>query len=215
MRISKAFTLPELVTAITITAVIGLAVVGVSVALSKAYANSDNFYQSLQSGRSSMLRLQSEIRKSRLVTAASGGQLVLWMDDLNGDGEINLNEIAVLSYDSASREIRKKQIVFPGWLGQQIIDALNIEIQLNGLVDSVSTILSLFQASNYMQTTAVAADIYSCSFSAVPNPPLSKLIIVDLVAGDNDRNINMRSAVAVRAPLTGSVGVSNGQYVLY
>ena len=70
-RRRKAFTLVEMVMAISITAITGLAVAGVTVALSNAHAHSETFYQSLRTGHFVMHRLQNGLRCARLVTATN------------------------------------------------------------------------------------------------------------------------------------------------
>ena len=93
-RNPSGFTLVELVMAISITTIIGLAVAGASMALSTAHAHSESRYGSIETARSAMRRIQSSLRAAALVTYvhSNGHKLGYWAgdeneDDHHGDGE--------------------------------------------------------------------------------------------------------------------------------
>jgi prepilin-type N-terminal cleavage/methylation domain-containing protein len=99
----RGFTLLELTMAIAITSVIALSVAGVSMGLSRAYANSEGYYQTSQNARSAMMGVQSLLRKAKLVLSVSDDGVVFWAQDVNGDGRINRSEVTTLIYDKESR----------------------------------------------------------------------------------------------------------------
>ena len=94
MKASRSgFTLIEVTMAMVVISVIGLTVAGVAMALSTAQDNSQDYYQCIQTGRVSMLRLQDMLRRARLVTEVFDTGLVIWESDTNGNRTIDLSEL--------------------------------------------------------------------------------------------------------------------------
>ena len=206
---SKGFTLLEMTMAVTITAIIGLAVAGATIALSRAYQDTEEFYQSLQTARSAMLRIQRTVQGSKLITACPGTILVLWVDDTNGNGNINADEVLVLVFDTAAQEVRLCRKVFPDALKP----ALNVEVPLYDLIDA-NAVLSNVSGSAYVQTIVLANDTTDFYATASPAPPLAKRVDLYLSVGTDKNVMALRSAATTRGPKTAQVQVVDSQYVL-
>ena len=208
----SGFTMAELAVVISIASVIGLAVVGVSTALSTAYAHSQDYYQCIQSGRAGMRRVQSLLRKAKLIPAVSDDSLVIWREDATEDGKINLDEITVLEYDASARAVRRRQVVFPDSMQQAVRDAMNVEIPLYSLT-SFSEAAGWIRGA-YATSTEIVAGVESFEVSPMTAPPLSRLIRIELVTQEGPKQIRLRSAVTLRADRVESVGMSEDGYVL-
>lgn len=208
-RKSRAFTLLEMTLAMTITAITGLSVAGATMALCRAHQNTEGFYQSLQTTRSAMLRIQRTIQNSKLVTANTGTTLVLWVDDTNGNRTIDADEVLLLVFDTAAREVRMLRKVFP----PAAHDALNVDVPLSTLI-SASTVLSGMVASAYTQTTVLASDAVDFFASASPAPPMATRVDFRLSVGSGKDLVTLRSSASTRGGLTAKVTVVHGSYVL-
>lgn len=206
---SGGFTLLEMTIAITITAITGLSVAGATIALSRAHADTEGFYQSLQTARSAMMRIQRTVQGSKLITACTGTVLVLWVDDTNGNGVINANEIVIIAFDSTAREVRVSRKVFP----EAVADALNVEVPLDPLTD-VGTAIPLVLPSAYAQTVVLATDASDFFSAASPPPPMSARVDLRLSVGTGQNLITLRTSATTRGGRTANVDVVNGDYVL-
>lgn len=213
MRNRLGFTLMELTIAMTITTMIGLSVAGVSMVLGKATEHGENFYQSVQTARNVVMRIQNVIRGAKLVTASSSTSLVLWADDTDGDGQISLSETILLSFDSQSGEIRLCRVVFPGTMPAQTREALDVTKTLTDLA-SVNTATGLITGNAYNEATVLATDVAALRFSVWPAAPLSRLVRFQLTIGTGDSAVTLRSAAATRAGATGRVQLVDSEYVL-
>jgi prepilin-type N-terminal cleavage/methylation domain-containing protein len=213
-RRNTGFTLAEFVMAMAIVAIIGAAVAGVATALSTAYAHSEDFYMDIQNGRMAMLRMQSTARKAKLVTACTPTTAVLWTGDTNGDGQINLSEISMLSYDAAGARLLEYRVVYPADMAPATRSALDVVVPLSTLT-SVSATQDLLKTNVYVQTTVQADQVLDFRPGVKPAAPLSKIMTFDLKVGTSGNNLELRSACALRADATQYVSTSGpGVYVL-
>ena len=212
-RRDTGLTLGEMVTALVITSVIGLAVGGVSIALSRAHEQSEEYYRYLQSGRVASSRLEALLRQSQLVTAADQGALVLWMGDTNGDGGISIAELQRVYFDSSTGQLFQRTVEVPssvkGWLKK--------------LVDPSVTLSSVTQATvasdvlgwrAYDIQRVLATDVKAFVVRPDAPAPLAKFVSFRIDIGGQDKSVTIVGGGAVRAEKTGWVGMSDGQYVL-
>ena len=213
IRHRLGFTLMEMTIAMTITAMIGLSVAGVSMVLGDATEYGENFYQSVQTARNVVMKIQKTIRSAKLVTASSSTAMVLWADDTNGDGQINLSETVLLSCDTTSGQIRLNRVVFPATMSAQTRAALDVTKTLADLA-SVNTVTSLITGNAYNTTTVLATDVAAGQFGVWPTAPLSHLVRFQLTVGTGDSAVTLRSAAATRAGLTSRVQMAGNVYVL-
>jgi len=68
--------------------------------------------------------------------------------------------------------------------------------------------------SPYLQTLTLAADVQSFQVSVTPSTPLTRLVGVELAAGQGNETLTLRGATALRAAVTQYVAMAGGQYVL-
>jgi hypothetical protein len=208
-RNARALTLAELVIALAVTSVVATAVAGVTMALSTAQAHAERYGQSTQCAYFALMQITRRIRASALVPSSDAATVVLWTGDSDGNGAINYDEIAVISYDPVAKEVRHSRVVIP----EQQKSALNTKFGLRELT-SAQNVQLLVQGSFFTQTSVLATDVTAASFSVSPSPPLSRLVSVRLTVGAGNAAVTVDGAAALRSDRTQDIVESNGIYYL-
>ena len=211
-RGTRAFTLAELVMAMAIMSIIGLAVVGMTMALTDAQEYSGDFYRNVQIARHAMRYVQREIQKANLVTAVDSDSLAYWADDTNDNGGINLTEMRLVAFDSGDREIAEYRIEFPSWWTQLMKDLEDAPLSLAWATD-MSNVTSM-RSNSYVVRRLLATEAAPVTFTVSPSAPLTKLLQTEVTVGQGDRRVVLRGATALRADWTGHVGTVDSEWVL-
>ena len=211
--VRRGFTLAELMIGVSITALVGLSVLGLSVGLSNAYESNDNYHQSLQTARSAMLQVQSALRKARLVVGQTDTRLLLWTDDEDGSGTINASELLLLRWSNYSHELREHRIDLDAlddyWRG-----VFDVEVALDACVSSPDSISSWMLGHLYGQERVLAEDVTNFRVTGQSAVPLTKLLKVNISAGSSGNDVSLRSVVKIRADVTDQVELNDGAYRL-
>jgi len=211
-RHRRGFTLAELLVSMSITAVIGASVAGMSVALSSAYANSQGVYENIQTGRSIMMRIQRELNRARLVAFADQGMLVFWSRDANNDGRINISELVVISHDDTTGALTSRQVVFPDTMNPAEREALDNPIDL---VEGMSADIAGTIDRNANGAERILGDcVTAFEVSALPACPMARLVRLKITIEQDGKALTVRSAASLRADKTAEVQTSDGVYVL-
>ncbi|MHC4982560.1 MAG: PilW family protein [Planctomycetota bacterium] len=207
---TKGLTLVELTVAMAMTSVIGLAVAGVAIALSVANAHGEDYDQSIQSSRVALMRIDNQVRASALIVSSDWRRFVLWTGDANGNGKINYNELAVISYDTYYDRLRQFQVVF----GDACQEGCYNSVFWLRELSNAATVESWIRSSSFCRTTILATDVTNFSFSLSPAPPLSKLVSVDLTVGQGPQALTASATASLRADWTSHVFQAWGEYYL-
>ncbi len=214
-RRTNGFTLVEMVMSITITAVIGLAVAGASIALSSATSDGDDYYNCIQMGRGAMKQLRQEIEKARLIVGVgrNGTRLILWSGDANDNGTIDMTELRATEYDPSTGTITAYSVVFPPEWSEGTREAHDLDLSLADAVSfSVEGDWNVHES--YISSRTLGTDVESLVFSIPDDGPVSRLVRIHMTVGVGDRQITLQESVALRASATGYVCESDGVYVL-
>jgi type II secretory pathway pseudopilin PulG len=209
----RGFTLAELVLALAITTVIGLAVTAVAAAVSNFNQRAEAYYECLQTGRVAAGRLEAMMRPALLVTAASGDNMVVWTDDHTDPGNINVSEVAKIFLDTTTKKLMLRTTVYPNTLTASQVRSLDRDIKLWELT-SASVATSLPTYVQYDVTSVLAGNVQS--FVVYPDvpAPLTRLLKFKLVISADGQTVTQYGAVMLRAPSTSSVTLNNNKYVL-
>ena len=210
MRTHNAFTLVELLMSMSVMSVIGLAIAVVGVAVSDGYIASEGYYDALQCGRNTMLRIETAARKAKLIVASSSTAVVLWAGDTNGDGLINLDEIKTLTFNTAAGEIDEVAVNFGNAPNK---GALNVNEPLSSL-GTVSSALAVQQASSYCVTTPLASSVTNVQVKVSPAAPLATRLDLQFTLGSGEQKFTLNNTAHLRADSTSHVGQNGSTWVL-
>lgn len=210
---ATGLTLPELVIGITITAIVGLCVAGVTMAISTGHAESQRYGEYVQSARMGVMRVGRELRQASLVTARDSDTLILWGGDTNGNGKINLDELVSISYDASAGQIVKYQKDFPPSWPDWFVALLNLEADLDD-VDNANSVETYLRNGLLAQSTVLATDVTSFEVTAEPTVPVSRLASLRFTVGDGDTAVTVSTSAKLRADKTRRVYASGTGYFL-
>ena len=210
---ARGFTLVELLIGISITSMVGLTVAGASMVLSNSHFQSEQYYDCLQSGRVAMRWIESDIRRSSLVTGIQGG-LMLWEGDTNGDEQINLSELTLITHDPNSGELTRSRAVFPAGMTSQEVMAINPQFPLHQLVESADAMASWVASNAFVETMTLASNIKFLDIQPAQTPPMTTRLNIVLVATQGVEQMTLGSAACLRADRTGDVFLASGQFIL-
>jgi len=200
-RRARGLTLSEMLVTLAVVSVIALAVAGVAVALSAADAAADTYRESIRTAHAALARISRLVRSSILIPSADSQRLVLWTGDDNGNGAINLGELAVLSWDEGEEKLLVREIVFDeSWQYWYC----NPTFSLSQLV-SASAVEQMLSGSQYCQTSLLASDVTGFELQVSPAPPLSTTVTVKLTVGQTSGTITVNSGATLRAPRVSNV----------
>jgi type II secretory pathway pseudopilin PulG len=185
-RQDRAFTFVELLVGLQITSILLAAIATMAFAMSTAARHADETMHSQASLRYAALRVGELIRTCRLVCAAPGRELVFWMSDDNGNGQIDINEVVYLEYDEPGQALRLLQFNVPGnptvlaALGQPETDPI-----LTALAESATkTALETYAGVGQIRRVTLLAGCSNVAFAADPLPPRTRQLAIsyDLAA---------------------------------
>jgi len=187
----------ELVMALAITAITGLAVAGVSVALSSAYESSEGYSESIQTARTTTDRIRRAVWASKLVLRAGDGCLTVWRRDTNGDGQINLTEIVSYSLDRSNNRLVERYVAFPVGMSENTRKALDATVSLATALANDNYLGSA--NLGYGVTNVLAENVSSFAAEGDVAPPLTRLVEIELTVGQSLQTMTLRTAAGLRA----------------
>jgi len=211
--VKRGFTLAELMIGVAITSLVALSVLGLAVGLSNAHESNDNYHQSLQTARSAMLQVQSAIRKARLVLGQTDTELLLWTDDEDGSGTINVSELLLLRWSKDSRKLREHRIDLDG-LPDYWRERYDVEADLDVFVSYPDAVSSWIRNHWYEANRVLAEDVTDFQVIGQSAVPMTRLLKVNISAGASGNEVSLRSVVKIRADVTDQVEEDDGEYEL-
>ena len=208
-------TVAELVLAMDITGVVGLSVSGVFMALSTAQAHSEDHQTYVQTARCTARHVQRILRKAKLVVAADAGGLLVWSEDTNGDGLINVSELVAFLYDDPRKELEQKRVVFTASMAAATREALDVRIALADL-DDLTALDAKVQSAfpQYYVEELLADNVREFTGELDAAAPRTKTVKLRLKIGTAKRSVTVYACATIRADETARVGTSGGEYVL-
>ncbi len=105
-RCNNGFTLIELLVALIVTSIVTTAVATLAYAMNAANDVTDDTSRKQAQVRFATVRISDLIRNCKLVCYASAGEMAVWTSDGNGDGKINIGELAYVEASSAHNHLR-------------------------------------------------------------------------------------------------------------
>lgn len=121
---NKGLSLVELLMALGITALIGVAVTSMLVAVSYGSTSQKELRETSIRLKLTSARIDAAIRSSKRVLESGDHYIVLWIDDTRPDDAPNASEIRLIQLDSTTAQIHSYLTEFPDtWTDQQRADA--------------------------------------------------------------------------------------------
>lgn len=124
------FTAVELLMALSISSLVMLALSAILTSVAQGWTHTENARGYVMSESAGMLRIERLLRNCRLTGAHNAGSiegaatpayLVLWAEDRQANGAMELGEIAILEHDPASRTVRLWEIPGQTALHEQVV----------------------------------------------------------------------------------------------
>ncbi len=192
------FSLLELLLAMGVLVVVALAVVGVGSALSGGIAENQDYYQCLQGGRITLLRLEDMIRRSLLVADGDDHVIWIWREDTNQDSKMNLSETSLIFWEPGPGELVEYRIEFPESWSDRKRRQNDREIRswLYGSADLVYWFY--FERSSYAARRVLVDGVSDFGVHTTPNAPYGELVTINVTLSRGNRTLTLRSAVKLR-----------------
>jgi hypothetical protein len=103
----RGFTLVELCLGLVVTAMVMSAVAALALAVSNCWKFSDALQSGLLTGNQALVRLQRHLHDAKRTGYSTNNPptLVYWQADANGDGLMQLSELAMIAYNGPARTL--------------------------------------------------------------------------------------------------------------
>ncbi|MFH1416762.1 MAG: prepilin-type N-terminal cleavage/methylation domain-containing protein [Planctomycetota bacterium] len=185
----RAFTLIEMLLAASITAMVAMAGTALVFAISNASQTNRNICDTKNLGHYALSRATRKIRSARAVGTVMPRRVVLWAADVNEDDELNLNEIAIISYDNATKKLVYRHL-------ESSSDTTVItEAQFTNAT-TVRTLLDNAGAENVVWATGIE----SLDFIGYPADTETRVVDVHLTILNGEEEVDFRSTASPKAP---------------
>ncbi|MDP6544723.1 MAG: type II secretion system protein [Phycisphaerae bacterium] len=210
---AKGFTLAEMLMSMMVMSIVSLAVVSMTMALTTAQEYSEDFYRNIQIARNSLRRIERDVNKSKLITAGDSNTLVYWLDDANGNGDIELTEMRMVRSNPATGEVTRYRPVLPVFWPQEWKDIWENSMTVQIATDLPTAIAWLTHPQWAVQET-LATDVTSLKFTASPAIPTSEVLQIEVTVGEGPGAVELRSSSSMRASKLADLYMDDGDYHL-
>ena len=157
----RGLSLLEMLLAITITSVIGVAVSSMMVSAANSLSSKDDGRSSAIRLATTKIRLGAYIAPSLCVLDKSTDQIVLWFDDSRESSTVHASEIRWIVFDDETKTLSVMFVDFPDSWTQAMVDAADIECTTLTNYDSL---LSMFYSSDLITTVPLVDSMETCSY---------------------------------------------------
>lgn len=195
-RRRDAFTLVELLLALTISALVSAGVAAMMVAVSYGSSSDRDMRGLLVKSRTIDARINAAIRSSRTILETGTDYLVLWMADTRQNDAPNLSEIRLIERNG-SDELNSYKADFPdGWSEEQI-EAADTQYQVS---DDFLAATTAAKATGYFPASLWATDVTAIEFVLdTADPTTTKLASYRVTLQDGDMTETAIGAASLRS----------------
>ena len=122
----------------------------------------------------------------------------------------------LVQYVPNKQIVERWQITFPDTLPPILRKILNKPQQLSNLtsIDNVRELLNRSIYSRYLSKETLITNVLGFRISVNPTPPMTRLVLMRLTVGKDKQKITITNAVRLRADMTNSIILENGQFSL-
>ena len=164
----RAFTLIETILALSITAVISLAIATMMAAVSAGINAKDDGRQTAIRIATTKTRIAAYVAPSRCIIDKGTTFVTLWLEDKRESNTIHASEIRWIQFDESTQELQVKFVDFPESWSQSLIDSADLELSKSS---NFASILSDFELSNLINSISIVDSMQSCSIWANDSDP--------------------------------------------
>ncbi len=212
-RNAKGFTLAEMLMSLVVMSIISLAVVSLTMALTTAQEYSADFYRNVQIARNSLRRIERDIKKAKLITAGDANTLVYWLDDANGNGDMELTEMRLITTNIATGQVMLYRVEFPVFWPQEWKDNWENSMTVQ-IATHLPTAISWLAHPQWGPPDVLASDVTSLKFTASPAAPVAEILQIELTVGEGPGAVELRSSASMRANKLADLYMDDGVYYL-
>lgn len=155
----RALTLIEMILALSIIAVISLAIATMMAAVSTGVNAKDDGRQTAIRIATTKSRIAAYVAPSRCIVNKGFDFVTLWLEDTRESNTIHASEVRWIQFDETTQELQVKFIDFPDSWSQSLIDSSDIELSKTSDFDSV---LRNFELSNLIDSISIVDSMQSC-----------------------------------------------------
>ena len=187
----RGLTVLELVLALTVTAMVALAVSGMLNVVSTGVGARNDSRTVMVLAGAARQRLGAYVDPSRCVLGHSSNSLVLWFNDARESDTVHATEIRWLDYDSNTGTIDVSYVQFPDNWTKTAKELADQQYPSNA---DWQTVRATYQAQGHLKSVTIIDGLTSCSISADANTSLDARHLVfklgiDTQAGSQDIEI--------------------------
>ena len=202
-----------MLTALVVMSIISLAVVSLTMALTTAQEYSVDFYRNVQIARNSLRRLARDIHKSKLITAGNSDTLVYWLGDANGNGDIELTELRLVTTDLDTGKVMLCRAEFPAFWPQAFKDSWDTGMTVEIATD-LGMAVSWIRNAQWARADELATEVTALKFSASPAIPTSEVLQIEMTVGEGPGAVELRTSASMRANKLADLYMDAGTYHL-
>jgi hypothetical protein len=204
-----AFTLVELLTAVTMTALVAAAGTTLVFAVDNTVSTTKQVRDTKTAGHYALARIADTIRAARAIGQVTPTSITLWLTDRNNDDLLNANELGGIWYDATAKTITF--ISLPGSTDTTVINVTDFANQA-----SVATLLT----GTGRQSIVWGERVESLAFLGYPDNTNTRIVDTGFTIGTGINAVSFRISASPRAsadylfkstakatPLTGSTRV--------
>lgn len=171
----RAFTLLELLLAVSVSATIGTACASVLHAVAVAAAASEDDRIRTVAGHAACMRISALVRGCRRVTVVEEDLLALWAGDENGDGILNDGELRLVRWDAAGSRLVALEP-----------SGLTTLLPAPGVAPGgdLSSLAAIAAGGAAMEVVGAVPDIHACRFTLAASGD-DRMIVCTFSFGEN------------------------------
>lgn len=164
----RALTLIELLIALTVTVIIGLAVAAITNSVARSVTSMNDARSALQRAYAAHARIRSQAQNARAFLDADPDRgVALWLNDQRANNRVNLSEIAVLWITPSDEELFANELVletvaFPTDWDHETTESADVQLTL--VDDFFQEILNL-RNQGWTQRTVIADAVEEINLS--------------------------------------------------
>jgi prepilin-type N-terminal cleavage/methylation domain-containing protein len=196
-RNAKGFTLAELLTSMVVMSIISLAVVSLTMALTTAQEYSEDFYRHVQIARNSLRYIERDINKAKLITAGNSDTLVYWIDT-NGNGDIELTELRMITTDLETGEVFRCYAEFPAFWPQNWKDQWEADMTVE-IATNLASVTSWIKNDSWYKRDELATEVTALKFTVSPAVPVAEMVQIELTVGEGVGAVELRISASMRS----------------